>query len=451
MAVDIDKVTSSLEEIDSAFKDLHLHSADTGQASKAITVLADASKWNTSTRQQLGDQIFLKTLVEIIDCSLNDSLETVDVALRCIGNACINNNAAREAVTKKGFSWAVRCLITGSPDDAATPTLTAKVLYNICSDFEPAQQQCLREHVHYELIHLLTLQPTIQNEDKTLFIELLFWICSHKQPDSTTHDPVPNNQLTMLLLLPGYYQQALDPEDFAMLLETCLLYLRDAQVQRDVVEHKQVSRLWRMLKINEEKIASVGEDDDDAKLLVPLSTSLIWCLSDMAASPEFVRMYDLKNMWIQGDVIYTIKSASALQSPRLVTAVCQLVGNLLWSLSEPESFAYLIATDSLQASVIGMILISQDGELLHSACGVLIQLSRPSRQVREIICSDENLSVALERLCRHETPQLKQDGIKLLRALGKDSPAIQERFADLAKEIMSSGPSSDTAMGEVAD
>jgi len=45
----------------------------------------------------------------------------------------------------------------------------------------------------------------------------------------------------------------------------------------------------------------------------------------------------------------------------------------------------------------------------------------------------------LAALCTSRNPQLKQDGIRLLRALGKDCPVNQERFKDLAASVTSQG------------
>src|ERR1700760_3155081 len=99
-----------LGEIEKALETLTLNKPDSPVAVEAITILAEASRSNESTREQLADPNILQILIEAIDCSINDSLETVEVALRCIGNACIDNDMAREEVTKQGFAWAKQCL-----------------------------------------------------------------------------------------------------------------------------------------------------------------------------------------------------------------------------------------------------------------------------------------------------------------------------------------------------
>ena len=412
-----------MSEIAKALEALQLNSANASQATQAVNILAGASKRDFSIRQQLANPQVLKTLIEIIDTSLNDSLETVDLALRCIGNASINNSAARETLTNIGFSWASRCLNTSESRDVTTLSLAAKVLYNICCDYEPAQQQCFNEHIHYALIHLCVSSTTVQSEDQALFIELLFWFCSQKAPDSTATDPLPEAVLSTLISLPGLYYRILDPEDFAMLLETCLLYLRDTQVQKDVVMLMRVNLVWHMLQQNEDKIANLGpNDDEDSKLLVTPSVSLIWCLSDMAARSEFPEIYTMRSQFVE-DVVYVVKTSSSdVQRPRLITAACHIIGNLLWSLKDTADIVELVEAEELHSPILGILNSSHDAELLHSAAGLLIQLTR-AVQVRETIGNAYQTRPALERLCRNETPQLKQDGIKLLKALGRECPA----------------------------
>ena len=448
--MDMDEASSSLDDIEEAMKELHLHANDTTQASQAVSVLADASKWNINTRQQLADPKVLRLLVDLIDCNLNDSLETVDVALRCIGNACIDNDAAREEITRIRFSWAIRCFQTGDSRDCLLPNLTTKVLYNICSDYEPAQQQCFREHVHYGLIQLCANSTASLGEDRTLLIELvielLFWICSHKQPDSTTNDPLPTVVLTYLLSLPNLRGHTLHVDESAMLLETALLFLRDAQTQQQVIETQQLDQVWQMLTTNERKIAAlqVLDSNDDAKLLAPLSASLIWCLSDIAASPEFGRSYNLNSQWMRENVIDTIRHMGLTAKANIANAACQILGNLLWPLKEPESFSHLVEGDKLHVPLLKLLVVDDDdADFLHATTGLLVQLSRASVEVRTLIGSDKSTRPALQNLCRHEKPELKQDGIKLLRALGKDCSANQERFKELAKEVMLAASFSD--------
>lgn len=110
--MDVEQSSIDFSDIEKAFGSLSLTQVDNSQASNALIILAEASKWDQSTREQLAHLNILETLLEIVECSVNDSLETVEVALRCIGNACIGNENAKAEITKRGFNWAKSCLPT---------------------------------------------------------------------------------------------------------------------------------------------------------------------------------------------------------------------------------------------------------------------------------------------------------------------------------------------------
>lgn len=452
--MDVDQSLSNVEEIEKAFESLTLHSNDSSQVSNAVAALAEASRSSVTTREQLADPKVLRVLIELVECSLNDALETVEVALRCIGNACIDNEAAKAEVTKYGFSWAKQCLPSATLDDNGNQSLhlstdttiamlTAKVLYNICSDCEPAQQECFQENVHHAIFELCVLPEIVKSDDRALFIELFFWICGHVVPDE---GKLPRSALTALLTLPGLYHGSLDIEDHALIVETCLLFLRENSVKHDVVEWKLVFTIWQMLRLNETRLAATGLIEDDRRILRPLSTSLIWILSDVAAAPEFASKYSLDDDLLR-DALFTIQAIEQPYAPaeRLVDAACQIVGNLLWARKDTLDYDVV---EPLQQPILKILKGNGDAELLHSAAGLTIQLLRLSPQLRGSIGSNRDTEFVVQRLCKHEMPQMRQDGIALLRLLGKESPENQTRFADLAREVMSSSSSNDVAMLE---
>ena len=89
--------------------------------------------------------------------------------------------------------------------------------------------------------------------------------------------------------------------------------------------------------------------------------------------------------------------------------------------------------------VLGSSEHSDDADVPHSVAGFIVQLSRPSARVRVHLTDRSGVDEALAALCTSRNPQLKQDGIRLLRALGKDCPVNQERFKDLAASVTSQG------------
>ena len=443
-----------MSDIEDAFAKLNVSSgSDVSQASEALLgTLAHASRSNANVRKRLADPQLLRTLAEVIESSINDSLETVDLALRCIGNACVeddDDDSARAEITKNiGFSWALQCLNAVNNDstsikDNTTAMLTIKVLYNICAnDYEPARDQCFKENVHYGLIQLGYSHSDMYASDAVLFVELLFWICSRKPAESAESDAIPPDTLEQLLVLPSSLK-GLTTDDHALILEACLTFLRDERVQRALIETQQVQLIEDLLLNNENLIEQqqiTQGNSQEVQALVAASVSLTWCLSDIAARPEFPKRYNISESEFIQSCVFTIQLQTStngmMRLSRQLMAACQVVGNVLWSMTDQERLSYLALEEDLSKPLLNIINFAADADLLHSAAGLLVQLSRSSPQVREAIGSETLTEPALERLCRHENPQVKQDGIVLLRTLGRDCWRNQARFAELAKEVM---------------
>lgn len=466
-------------DIQQALQTLITSTIDAEQSDLALARLAEASRTDPNLRCVLGEPQNMEGLVDSVWFFMDESPDSTALALRCIGNACIDNDRARDAVTKLGFTWAGLCLQYEIDDEVEW--LTVKVFYNICSEHEAAQQRCFQDRVHHKLVSLCT-SPLAQNRDeRTLLFDLLFWITGRKAhvTEGTISEPLPQDTLLELLNLPYYHAKTAGLEDFATLVEICLTFLRDPLVQTQVIEHRWVGYVWQTAQEIENKLLAEDGSSETDEVLKPLLSSLIWCLSDIAANPAFAQEYSLDDAWIKG-LVHVIKAeggevdvepadivdsselgqrlyqeARATRndtsqqsdvgrgSHRLVGGACQIIGNLLWALPS-DTAAPLVETHALQIP-LWRTFVSQerltDDDIQHSAAGLLIQLTRPSPHVRELIGDDEKAETALRVMWQHKTPQIKQDGIKLLRALGKDCPVNQRRFDGLAAEMTVAGAS----------
>lgn len=510
--------------------------------SAAISTLAQASRTNTSVRSRLSDPEILHGLLHFLSTTLNNrsgDIFSVIEALRCVGNACIDNDATRAIVIASPERWAHACL--SRSDDEMVRT-SIKVLYNLCVDYEAAQRWGYAERLQDELIYILGEgRPRVEmgEAERGLAFELLFWITNQRPPPPTPSSQgadsvakatmttaadrrIPRLILHELLRLPFLYAQALDVEDFAMVIETCLTYLRDPVVQSQVLEYRLVPYVWRMLSDNEQKILHLERENtksemqmEEVKLLIPLTSSLTWCLSDIAAGTVDLvtatdRVLQFDESFIHGLVELVVflgaddesqltkreswRTVNGLlrrgvterishvaraesrsleehdpagsqpfaqeleetskkyeddlipNSPRMLVVACQFLANVLWG-EESQPSDQIWMRHDLYASLWSAIARMPDAELLHAASGLLARLTRCPLDLRQVMGQDENAMPALQRLCRHGTPQVKQDGIKLLRALGKDCPTNQARFADLAKEVLES-TSTDTTKAD---
>lgn len=424
-----------------------------------LTTLASASKRSETVRQKLASPTILKNITALLRNHFCTSI-LADPALRCIANACIDNNDARDIICSEDTDfggWATQCV---QSEDEGVRLLTTKVLNNVCCDHEASQQLCYREGIHWQLIRFLNLETvrTMSIERKLAgeldgAIDVLFWVSGQKaameQCKSIETKVLHYDILEGLLDLPAIWTRDWDIETFATISETMLVFLRDANIQSQIISNRLFSRVWDLLEKQERLIERSPIEEEDRKLLTPLRASLIWCLSDLSAHPAFATRYS----WKGYDMRFlrtAIQSAGDKAEGQEFIAASQILGNLLWAEESPQDYSSLILEAELHVSLLNMIALptSISPDALHSMAGLLVQLSRSSVDVRETIGRYPHSTAAIERLCRHEMPAIKQGGIKLVKALGKDCLENQRRFAELAGEAIA-GLQQPAAGGEV--
>ncbi|KAI7696825.1 hypothetical protein KC353_g17323, partial [Hortaea werneckii] len=357
-----------------------------------VKSLADQSRKSEEIRQSLAELPVQQKLIQIITTNLATNPEATLAALRCLGNSCIDNDTARSNLTTPSSSsaqethsnhlhWAEFCLQSSNQEIRWT---AVKVLYNLCTDHEESQQQLYRTRgVWYALLHLLVSRDTFPSlnrkgdgkktengnekmtravtpEERTLLIDLLFWITGQKskidqkeQKDENiereTSSSLPPAVLGKVLLLPYFYnlsnpslteREEIDLDEYATTLEITLTFLRDPSVQGEIVRRKWVEGVWRVFLDVEGKLCeservlegagegkgeSTGEmvmmttmqqqqqQQQQQQLLRPLVSSWTWCLSDIAAQEGFGRVYDLEDPMVR-ELIGLVQSQGSLEN-----------------------------------------------------------------------------------------------------------------------------------------
>ena len=475
--------------------------SNSDEFTKAVASMAVLSREEETVRNRLASKEVLGRLLQVLSSQPKtvDKEETFASILRCIGNACVSNPEACQTVTDHKFSWCKAflqgfpCHWTASNEDDGVPfpmpavstrDLAIKVLYNICSQSEEAQKQCYHDDVHALVIEAMFdnqhFGGEVADDVLSLTVDLSLWITSHHKELASIEGDTARTQglaerrgLKMeawywLIKSPLIHADRLDVDDWASLLETCLVFLREPSCHQGLIDWELVQVVWYILENNERKIESVEDNEEDKKLLTALSTSLTWVLSDVVATPGFATAYanasanvlaqaagfqevpvlqqlveDLSKLLGTGEVYshdaMGDKSTDLVndESLRLTTAACQVVGNLLHNLVPKTGAVPIAVQDShTHKRLFALMAGSDNADFLHSAAGLLIQLSRPSVEAREAIASDDNALNAIKRLGQHTMQELNQDALMLMRALGKDAPATQERLKELAGEVM---------------
>jgi hypothetical protein len=474
----------------------------------AVSSLAKLSREEETVRTHLASKNVLNRLMEIL-MTHPRTLPAADLlaaTLRCVGNACVSNLEACETVAEHKFDWYYTFLVpktcnlrqsNKSPDHtpgadgwtlhqdsphwdtppAEVRELTIKVLYNICSQSEEAQKLCYIGGVDIQIFMVLDDYDSSPVENPSLAIDLIFWVTSHhkklaKDADARkTHsagrytDVLFSDHWIIVLRATCMLWDKVDVEDYATLLESTLVFLRDPAAFEDIQGKVQIiSIIWRILTSIERKIHDAEGDVEGVKLLAALSTSLTWILSDITATTGFAHqaiayqreelnifLGDLSQLlttgvalsrahWSDGDWLSVpadeVVDGDAL---RLTSAACQICGNTLHGLASSENSSeqpLAIQDRRIHQRLFALMTTCDNADFLHSAAGFLIQLSRPSPEVRAEIAGDNNALAAIRRLGQHPMQQLNQDALMLMRALGKDTPSVQEKLKELAGEVM---------------
>jgi hypothetical protein len=502
-----------MADLDNLIDFFTIRHAESDEFANAVSSLAIASREQDKVRNRLADGDVLESLLYALSTQpkIVSKEEYFANILRCIGNACVSNPEACQTVADCTFDWC-KPFLQGFPcqwvdvgeqwssesaiyesiapepfpmPSVSTRDLAIKVLYNVCSQLEAAQKRCYDDDIHTLVIGAMFdnqhFGSELSSEMLTLTVDLLLGITSHhKELSSLPYETertrgIPDGDRALktdafywLIKAPLVYVDKLDIDDWASLLEICLVFLRDPLSHDDLISWELFHVIWFILENNEAKTQTVGISDEDRKLLVALSTSLTWVLSDVAATPEFANAYatstgnvlalaaghqdvaalqqlieDLTKLLSTGEAhthnAQGDQDTSLLgdESLHLTTAACQVIGNLLHGLASTKSTVpAVVQASQVHERLFALVVESNNADFLHSAAGLLIQLSRPSVEVREEMASDSNALIAIKRLGEHTMQELNQDALLLMRALGKDAPAAQERFKEVAREVM---------------
>jgi len=492
-----------MADLDTLIKNVLTEDFTSDKFTNDVASLASLSREQETARNRLASREVLQRFLQILfaEPKTVNREEHFATILRCVGNACVSNPEACQTVNDYKFGW-VKAFLQGFPchwtasseEDGlpfpmpavSTRDLAVKVLYNICSQSEDAQKQCYHDNIHALVIEAMFdnqhFGGEVVDDVLSLTVDLLLWITSHhKELASFEGDTERTRGLAerrglkteawyWLVKSPLICMDRLDIDDWASLLETCLVYLREPSCHNGLVTWELVQVVWYILENNERRVEAIEDNEEDKKLLVALSTSLTWVLSDVAATPEFATVYagasanvlalaagfqevpvlqklieDLSKIIGTGEVhshdAAGDKSTNLVddKSLRLTTAACQVIGNLLHNLvPKTGTVPTAIQEAQLHKRLFTLMAVSDSADFLHSAAGLLIQLSRPSVEAREEIANDRNALDAIKRLGQHTMQELNQDALMLMRALGKDAPATQERLKELAGEVMAS-------------
>lgn len=226
----------------------------------------------------------------------------------------------------------------------------------------------------------------------------------------------PDNTAFLFLKIAAYSKQnAADMDDFISVVNLAVAYLQDVKFQRGLIVHGELDLSLTVLvnsytRFDSQPLTGDSElqDEDEAKALQQMRSSLNQALSDVSALPEFK------------DAVPVVSSFSSslrrwLSSPQLQLQVCAciMLGNLARSDAACEEFVH---TCAVHKPLVTVLTNATDPQLLHAALGFLKNLALPAKNKEAI--GDAGIFDVLPRLwLLDSSQQIQFSSVSLARQL----------------------------------
>jgi hypothetical protein len=203
-------------------------------------------------------------------------------------------------------------------------------------------------------------------------------------------------------------------DDYVALVNTAVAYMQNEKFQKALIAQGGLDTTLSVLVDSYTRFDSApsigvsSPDQDEAKVLSQMRSSLNQVLSDVSALPEFKESYPVVSP-------FTSSLRRWLSSPQMQLQVCAciMLGNLARSDAACEEFVH---TSQVHKPLIEILIDTTDSQLLHAAIGFLKNLAMPLKN-KEVI-GTPTLWAALPRLWLLDTlQQIQYSSISLARQL----------------------------------
>jgi hypothetical protein len=208
-------------------------------------------------------------------------------------------------------------------------------------------------------------------------------------------------------------------EDFIALVDTAVLYLNHLKFQQALITQGALDTILAVLVDSYTRFDSHPSinpstaDEEDAKALAQMRSSLNQVLSDVSALPEFREAVPITS-------IFTASLRRWLSSPQLQLQVCAciMLGNLARS---DEACIEFVHVSKVHVPIVAILTTANDSQLLHAALGFLKNLALPLKNKGIIgACGQDDAGIfnILPRLWILDTlQQIQFSSVSLARQL----------------------------------
>ncbi|KAF4993664.1 hypothetical protein FGRMN_6382 [Fusarium graminum] len=403
-----------------------LSSQDPDSLEAVAKALGDGSR-DVAWRIPYGDSGILEFFLDILASDEQQSHGVKVQALRITGNSCADTDQNRARVVEGKY---IVSFINHLQDKSLVPYLIP-VLYNVLVDYEPAQRLASESRLSSNLIALLQ-SPNVSDFSPlvTYFCKILALLIT-QDGEVAVADPQTASVLLKLAASPDHSS---DIEDFLALVSTAASYLANDSFQERLLTSKQADVFVKVYYIALTQFDSELDDEETAKELGQLCTSLLTTLADLTGNDAFPAHYPLESSVPQSLLGWLKEPHVILQS-----AACLALGNL--SRSDEASTAFV---QKYQAHLPLIALLSDpevaEAQLLHAALSFLKNLAIPAKN--KPLLGDLLKPAAIPRILTIDTlPQVQFSAVSLLRLLLVNS-ADNVRQVTIPRTVEAEGSSS---------
>ncbi|KAM0142630.1 hypothetical protein ACHAP3_001736 [Botrytis cinerea] len=314
-------------------------------------------------------------------------------------------------------------LIIAQLSDTNLLAFAIPVLYNVCVDYVPAQQQASGAYLSKELIALIA-SPRFKDS-----VHFLGYVCKLldllvQQPSEP--DTAPDDTPIVLLKLASDRENPVDMDDYIALVNTAVAYLGHEKFQKTLVKTPQALDTALAVLVNSytrfDSHPSIGPStphEDDAKLLSQMRINLNSALSDISALPEFKEACPVISPFSS-----SLRRWLSSEQIQLQVCACIMLGNLARNNEACELFVH---TARVHLPLVPVLRDVNDSQLLHAALGFLKNLALPMKN-KEVLGSSGIFEV-LPRLWLLDILQpIQLSSISLARQLVNGSMENVERL-----------------------
>ncbi|KAM0351931.1 hypothetical protein ACHAPU_002447 [Fusarium lateritium] len=403
-----------------------LKSQDPASLEAVAKALGDGSR-DVAWRIPYGDSGILEFFLDILASDEQQSHGVKVQALRITGNSCADTDQNRARVVEGKY---IVSFINHLQDKSLVPYLIP-VLYNVLVDYEPAQRLASESRLSSHLVALLQ-SPNVSDFSPlvTYFCKILALLVT-QDGEVALADPQTASVLLRLAASPDHSS---DIEDFLALVSTAASYLANDSFQERLLTSKQADVFVKVYYIALTQFDSELDDEETAKELGQLCTSLLTTLADLTGNDAFPAHYPLESSVPQSLLGWLKEPHVILQS-----AACLALGNL--SRSDQASTAFV---QKYQAHLPLIALLSNpevaEAQLLHAALSFLKNLAIPAQN--KPLLGDLLEPAAIPRILTIDTlPQVQFSAVSLLRLLLVNS-ADNVRQVTMPRTVEAEGSSS---------